>query len=174
MELIGKYIDLIKEDITCDYLDIRHFQKKSNDYKINIICCEFKDENDLLKYWKKIIDNVAIYIQTDLEKIIELYNVYVIFFVENITKELLYIIEQDKYSSRKIVINSKMPSDKEELIDIVENRLFKFSIEENEENIMLDIILKEYNEEFYKFINKINIGKIDDIVLNRAIDILNN
>ena len=48
-----------------------------------------------------IVDNVVLYVQSNLEKYIELYNVYVIFFMNNIDEQLVSRIEQDKYSSKK-------------------------------------------------------------------------
>lgn len=170
MKIKEDYVDLIKEDISCDNVKIFHFEKELGNYCANIICCQFDTEKDLKMFWKEIIDNVAVYIQAKLSEIIELYNVYVIFFAQKIDEKLLYIIEQDKYSSRKIVIQKKIPDSITELKEMLENRLFKFSSEKSQECFQLDKQLKDYNKKFYNFIK--DIENIDDEILNVAIEIL--
>lgn len=170
MIFINEYENLIKNDITCNYLEIKHFIDNSNNYRINIICCEFKDKSALKENWRGIIDNIAFYIQTKLEKLIELYNLYVIFFIEDIDKELIYCIEQDRYSSRKIVLTQKMPKDDEILIKLIKDRLFKVYVEEINESIELDKIVEDYNRDFYKCISNIKSSEIDEEFLENIID----
>lgn len=170
MKIIEDNIELIREDIPCDNIKIYHFVKDLGKYWSNIICCQFNSEDELRMYWKEIIDNVAVNIQAKLNDTIELYNVYVIFFSERIEEKLLYLIEEDKYSSRKIVIEKKIPESASELIQMVENRLFKFSIEKPEECLQLYKQLEDYNKKFYNFIK--DLEDVDDEILDVAISIL--
>jgi len=176
MITINKDIELIKENIECGSLRVLHFEEKiknnnKKEYALNIICCAFNNEKDLNDYWKVIVDNVAIHVQSKLESIIELYNVYIIFFIEEINEQLLYKIEQDKYSSRKIVIKKAMPMSEEELKDIISKRLFYFDIEKSENDFSISKILKSYGKEFYKYID--NKDSIKDEDIDEIANILN-
>ena len=148
---------------------IRNNNRK--EYALNIICCAFDDEKDLNDYWKIIVDNVALHIQSKLENIIELYNVYIIFFIEKINEQLVYKIEQDKYSSRKIVIKKAMPMFEEESKDIVSKRLFYFDIEKLENDFSISEILKNCKKEFYEYIDSKDLIKDEDI--DEIVNILN-
>ena len=170
MQIIEDKAEFITQDIPCENMKIYHFEKNLGKYCANIICCQFDSEEELAVFWKEIIDNIAINIQAKLNETIELYNVYVIFFAEKIKEKLLYLIEEDKYSSRKIVIKKRMPDSRTELIELLENRLFKFSIEKPEECLPLYKRLKDYNEEFYDFIK--DIENINDETLDATIGIL--
>ncbi|MBV4438457.1 ABC-three component system middle component 1 [Clostridium tyrobutyricum] len=176
MKLINDDVKLIKENIDCDNLRVCHFEEKvenknKKEYELNIICCTFNKEEDLNNYWKRIVDNVALYVQSKLEKTIELYNVYIIFFIEEINEQLLYKIEQDKYSSRKIVIKKAMPMSEEELKDIVNKRLFYFDIEKSQNNFSISEILMNSEKEFYEYLDSKDSIKDDDI--DEIVDILN-
>lgn len=176
MVTINKDIELIKENIECDSLRVLHFEERirnnnKKEYALNIICCDFNNEKDLNDYWKRIVDNVALYIQSKLENIIELYNIYIIFFIEEINEQLLYKIEQDKYSSRKIVIKKAMPMSEEELKDIVRKRLFYFDIEKSEDDFSISEILKNCEKEFYEYIDSKDLIKDEDI--DEIVNILN-
>jgi hypothetical protein len=168
MITINKDIELIKENIECDSLRVLHFEKKiknnnRKEYALNIICCAFDNEKDLNDCWEIIVDNVALHVQSKLENIIELYNVYMIFFIEEINEQLVYKIEQDKYSSRKIVIKKAMPMSEEELKDIVSKRLFYFDIEKSENDFSISEILKNCEKKFYGYIESKDLIKDEDI-----------
>jgi len=176
MITINNDIELIKESIECDSMRVLHFEEKiKNDnreeYALNIICCAFDNEKDLKDYWKTIVDNVALHVQSKLEKIIELYNVYIIFFIQEINEQLVYKIEQDKYSSRKIIIKKNMPMSEEELKDIVSKRLFYFDIEKSENDFSISEILKNCEKEFYEYIDSKDLIKDEEI--DEIVNILN-
>lgn len=126
-------LNLIKQDIDNEHILIKHYINNSDEYEINIICCEFKDKKLLEKNWYKIIENIAMYVQTELTEEIECYNVYTIFFCKDVDKNLLNIIEHDKYSSRKIVINENMPKSNKELLTLINDRLFTIRINKEEQ-----------------------------------------
>lgn len=176
MIIINKDIELIKESIECDRLRVVHFEEKvrntnRKEYSLNIICCAFDNEKDLNNYWKSIVNNVALYVQSKLEKVIELYNVYIIFFIEKIDEQLLYEIEQDKYSSRKIVIKKIMPILEDELKNIVIKRLFYFDIERSESDFSISKILEDCEKEFYEYIDSKDFIKDENI--DEIVNILN-
>ncbi|MBF8982716.1 hypothetical protein IZY60_04095 [Lutibacter sp. B2] len=166
MEAIKDTIELIKEDVTCEYLKVFHFEKELNNYKSNIVCCEFKNQEDLRKNWQEIMKNVSFYIQAKLSKIIELYNIYILFFAKEIDHEVMYKIEQDKYSSRKIIVQREMPEEEEELKKMVNEIIFEFRIEISEENLKLEDWLKNYNEEIYDFVKgaQDNTVELEDVM----------
>lgn len=171
MKTIDSDIGLIKENIDCEDVRIYHFCKDINNvnkenYSLNIICCEFKYLEDLKSNWNTLSENVALYIQSKLEKVIELYNIYIIFFTTEIDDNLFYEIEQDKYSSRKIIINSSMPWFEEEVKACINQRLFKFCIEGAQHDFCLDNEIKKYDEEFYNYIktNEITEESLDKII----------
>lgn len=173
---INKDIELIKENIECDRVKVVRFEEKiknnnRKEYKLNIICCSFDNEQDLKDYWRIIVDNVALYIQSKLEKVIELYNVYIIFFIDDINEELLYIIEQDKYSSRKIIIKKAMPESEEKLKSVVNKRLFYFNIEKAVNNFSILEILNNCEKEFYEYIDSRDLLKDENI--DEIVNILN-
>lgn len=159
MKVINKYKEKILENIKEDEVNIVHLQKNLGGYCANIICCEFTNDNVLDEYWQKIVDNVAINIQTVLNENIELYNVYIIFFIKEIKAELIYKIEQDKYSSRKIIIEDSMSKSEIDLIETINDRLFKFNVDNSKINLNLDEKLKNIDNSLYEIIkNEIDLS----------------
>lgn len=176
MNVISKDIELIKENIECNNLRVYHFEEKikcnkKGEYKVNIISCEFNNGKDLGDNWKMIVDNVALYVQSNLEKYIELYNVYVIFFMNKIDEQLLSRIEQDKYSSRKIVIKSYMPETTEEIESVISNRLFNFNIEKVDKFFSIADILSKNERKLYDCLKNKESIKEEDI--DEIVEILN-
>ncbi len=100
-------------------------KRKSNGYFINVICCQFSDEEQLKNNWEELVTNVADVVQKNLVKRIEIFNVYIIFFQSEINGVIEDSIEQNKYSSRKLVINKRMPESNEELKGIINQKLFE-------------------------------------------------
>ena len=99
----------IKDNISDNKCKIVHMKRKSNGYFINVICCQFSDEEQLKNNWEELVTNVADVVQKNLVKRIEIFNVYIIFFQSEINGVIEDSIEQNKYSSRKLVINKRMP-----------------------------------------------------------------
>ena len=64
-----------------------------------------KDERILSQKWKAITEYVAIHFQSSLKEEFSLWNIYLFFILENEGKgDLKYIIENDTFSSRKIIV----------------------------------------------------------------------
>lgn len=122
----------IKDNISDNKCKIVHMKRKSNGYFINVICCQFSDEEQLKNNWEELVTNVADVVQKNLVKRIEIFNVYIIFFQSEINGVIEDSIEQNKYSSRKLVINKRMPGSNEELEGIINQKLFELNIEKDD------------------------------------------
>lgn len=108
--------------------DIAVFKQEIKGYERWVICCDIENKIILEEIWKGISEEVAIDIQIGLEDIISRMNIYILYFVENIRDAMLKAkIENDKFSSRKIVIPKRMP-DESELTTFVEQRLFLINV----------------------------------------------
>lgn len=145
MKEITEQINNLKEDIMCEEFYLKHFQKEMENYYSNVICYEFLSADDMMKNWKEAVNNVAMYVQAKLKKTIEIYNVYIIFFCKDVPGEITNIIEQNKYSSRKIVMNNKMPTERTRLETLINKKLFEFDLSKKEPkaSIVKETIKKE-------------------------------
>jgi len=64
-----------------------------------------KDEKNLTNQWKAITEFIAVYFQSSLRNEFSIWNIYLFFILEQeIKDDLKYIIENDTFSSRKIII----------------------------------------------------------------------
>ena len=76
----------------------------NNPYFCHLFTVICNDRIALNDFWEDLTDNIAINFQINLEKEIERWNIYLIFLLENeVSKEVKYKIEQDKYCCRKLV-----------------------------------------------------------------------
>lgn len=134
---------LLSDNILDKECKIIYMKKSVKNYFIHIICCRFSSVEALRENWRELVSNVSEVIQKRLKELIEIYNIYIVFFQPNIEEVLLFDIEQNKYSSRKLVISKEMPKDKIELEQIVNSKLFDLKIERDD-------------KEQFCFIDKIN------------------
>ena len=107
-----KYLDHSKEVITqlkekyktCD------FQFRLAQYNVNISVFFVLTNSSILseeRVWENISKEIALKYQSKLETVYEKWNLYIIYLTSNVTsKELKNQIENDKFSSRKIVEDS--------------------------------------------------------------------
>ena len=102
---------------------------------ISIFSFFFESEKELYDNWEVITSSIAAYYQSELDdetKEFERWNIYVIFFVRgNVSNQLKYKIENDKFSSRKIV--------KDNMSDSINTNLISKLISEHIVNSDLDI-----------------------------------
>lgn len=71
---------------------------------ISVFIVSIKESSELEKIWSKVSSAIAAYYQSFLENDFEKWNIYVIYKCEEpINVSLTYKIENDKFSSRKIV-----------------------------------------------------------------------
>lgn len=108
-------------------------KKAIKTYDLLVFSISVKTIQELKKVWESLSNEIALIIQSDLEKTIELWNVYIFYFVEqNIeddeSKALKFNIENDTYSARKIVIDNS--SDKNEKV-IFDKLLAELSVTSN-------------------------------------------
>lgn len=99
-------------------------------YHIYIFSVMLDKVEELNFLWEKLTNDLAVNFQSKLEENIELWNVYVVFFVkEKVDKTLKYTIQQDLYSSRKIVIDNFKPRYIEKYVLLhLEKKLFRLKI----------------------------------------------
>lgn len=96
----------INEDLKDLYKEAISLYKNDDDWKINVLI--FQSDYETLKVkWNKISSAVSICYQADVndENEFEKWNLYIIYLcIEKVDKELKAKIENDKFSSRKIVV----------------------------------------------------------------------
>lgn len=93
----------------------------------HIFFCGMKSRRELGENWKKIIDGIAVYVQSEVPGLLERSNFYVWFFVEGaVEKELIKEIEDNTYSSRKFVVPVREAISVKEKLDIAEKKIFSF------------------------------------------------
>lgn len=163
-----KYIYLEESKLLYDNIldkecKIKYMKKNVRNYFVHIICCQFTSVETLKENWRELVNNVSEVVQKNLKELIEIYNVYIVFFQSNVEEVLLYNIEQNKYSSRKFVISQEMPEDKMELEKIVDSKLFDLKIEKDDKaqfyfvdkmNFISDLTNKNHETEIEKYIEK--------------------
>lgn len=132
---------------------------KQNEDEYNIYCFTVmvEDENELRKIYKSITAAIATEFQTTLEKLIEKWNIYLIFeSSEMIPIELKDEIEQNKYSTRKMVWDN-LECNEINNAEYLNQRLLTLNIKEdknyriNSEYHLLDKI-KEVDSSLYNAI----------------------
>lgn len=115
--------------------NVNAWVKAQQKYEINIFTVLLDDNDQLSECWEELTNGIAVHFQGLLEKDIEIWNIYVLFLIKEVVdKELKYKIEQDKYSSRKIVCDG-FEVNKEEALDlqikgVIDNKLFGFQLYE--------------------------------------------
>lgn len=93
--------EVLKDNIIDSLCKIVYLKRREDGYYIHIVSCQFSDMQALEMNWEELVNNVADVIQKRLDKIIEIYNIYIIFFQPKIEESLVAKVEQNKYSSRK-------------------------------------------------------------------------
>jgi hypothetical protein len=127
-------IDKIKNESYNNSFDLVEYRYKlENRYKIHIFTMVIKDQQELLEVWEDICSDIALNFQAELKEDIEIWNIYILFLVqERVTSQIRYLIEQDKYSSRKLVVEDVKDSIDEDCINkVIKERLFHVRIAED-------------------------------------------
>lgn len=105
LEYSTEVINQLKEKYkTFDF----HFHLADVNVKISVFFVLANSSSlDESESWKKISEEIALKYQSKLETVYEKWNLYIIYITSDITpKELKNLIENDKFSSRKIVEDS--------------------------------------------------------------------
>jgi hypothetical protein len=159
--------------------NLKCWEKKEENYKIHIFSTIINSQSDLEKNWKGINSYIATYFQgLILDKSVERWNLYFFIFVnEKVSINTKYKIEQDKFSTRKIVIDEIPKDSNDEYIkNRIEEELFHFSIghaQEYNETKIDEILNTNHNAVF----NHIRINaklRINDNELKSIIEELGN
>lgn len=111
------YSNSIIEELEEEFKGI-DFSLEEVEYEGTLPCffIVFKSEKKLAKNWMRISDLIAINYQTKLTDEFSIWNIYLFFITKKpIGNDLKYLIENDTYSSRKIVIEGEY--DIKEIID---------------------------------------------------------
>lgn len=131
-----------------------------NGFDIYIFTITVEDEAQLNEIWIAFISDIAVYFQSKLTEKIEIWNIYTIFFVrKKISSFIKYKIEEDRYSTRKIVMdnyeNEQYSKKSEE--DIIIEKLFDFTIQTQEqyieENMNNKHLLLSNDSDLYKIVS---------------------
>jgi hypothetical protein len=132
-------IDIIDNNLSIENLKC---WKYSNEYEIFIFTKVFENEEELINNWETINESIAIEFQSTLESNVSIWNLYLILFVQgNVKLERKLEIEQDKYSTRKIVKDNFILDTEKEFI---EEKLFNIDLgSQNREYIDDEISLKD-------------------------------
>lgn len=150
-------------------------------FQLYVFSALFQTADILRELWEPLNDDIALEFQSKLTIDVESWNIYIIFLVkEQISRELKYKIEQDKFSCRKLVFDNfnekkwQLFVKNEKLIaEFITDRLFHINIEKqtpsDEEN--LDSILRKEHEMLLEVINsnseKINYKPVFNKFLNK-------
>lgn len=77
------------------------------EYRLHLFCCDFENEEDLINKYSDVNELIALEFQTRLELPIEKWNIYIFYFVKDeVSSKNRRIVEQDKYSTRKFVVDN--------------------------------------------------------------------
>jgi hypothetical protein len=126
---------------------------------INAFFIKSSNEKLLNDTWEKIRNMIGVYFQSKLESEFDIWNIYLFYITDDVSKELKHRIEHDTISSRKIVIDSATQMSDSDFKD------FLFSEHITNMNLNINVSGKE-NIKFSK--NKIFSSIIDKIDLSKA------
>ena len=111
------------------------WEKIQPHFKLYLFTLLIEDGSEISDSWETITNNIAIEFQANLDKQVEIWNIYVVFISKNyINKELKYQIEQNKYSSRKLVFDGFEDQEWDKLLAekdtaaYLDNKLFSLTI----------------------------------------------
>ncbi len=105
-------IDTLLNDLKEEFDGISFSYEEVN-YQGKLPCFFIEIDNDkLAETWMKISDVIAINYQSRLENEFSRWNIYLFFLVkETVVNELKYLIENDTFSSRKIVVDKLLKTE---------------------------------------------------------------
>ena len=157
---------LEEKDETISFENLTCWEYKEDNYSLYIFSIQLKNQDELLKVHEELRDYIAIYFQSQiLEKDVERWNIYQFFFIqEKVDHNTKQKIEQDKFSTRKIIHDDKQ----KELLDedikkIINQELFDFEIENREiKKDSIDSFLKKDHSTVLSLIDEVGTSKLDE------------
>lgn len=166
---VDSIIQSLKEkDETISFENLTCWEFKEDKYSLYIFSIQLKNQDKLLDIHEELRDYIAIYFQSQyLEIDIERWNIYQFFLIESkidaISKQM---IEQDKFSTRKIIhdnLQKKLSDD--EIKSLINKELFDFKFENRQINKdSIESFLKNDHSSVLSLIDKIGTGNLNDSI----------
>lgn len=152
----SKKAELTKKEFLIDEgslsnINILCWEKKEQEFSIHIFSSVYQSADELTSNYEDVRDYIAVYFQSQALKLdIERWNIYEFLFVkEKLTDELKQKIEQDKFSTRKIVVEFLNGEIEEERIKTcIIDELFTFEIVKRqiEQEGIIDCLSKDHKD----------------------------
>lgn len=171
-------IEWIKQESGNNFMDSVQCRIKPEDkYNLYIFTVVLKDQDELIENWKDISSDIAIHFQGGLENDIEIWNIYILFLVlDSVDSEVRYLVEQNKYSSRKLVIEDvERPLSEEDIENLIKDKLFSITINPSSSiappTESISMILKTKYESLYTVVNDYSQEK-SSVLFNKYLELL--
>lgn len=135
--------------------------------KCHIFTFQVATADQLKSTWTSFTKDIALYFQSSLEDEFECWNFYIVFLSSSsIPIKIKYEIENDKFSSRKIVVDDIKGSINETDIDrLIGNRIFNLEIKPTPSTNLKKEVSQLLDAKLYKYIS----GKeLDDGTRDKA------
>ena len=176
---VDHIIESLKEkDETISFENLTCWEYKEDNYSLYMFSIQLKNQKELLKTHEELRDYIAIYFQSQfLEKDIERWNIYQFFFIEEkINHDSKQKVEQDKFSTRKVIYDDRKKSLSDDEIKVLINQeLFDFEIAKREINKeSVESYLSKDHITILSLIDEIGNEKINDSSLEQILTSLGN
>jgi len=170
-------IEWIKQESGNDIMDsVQCRIKPEEKYDLYIFTVVIEDQDELIQNWKDISSDIAIHFQGGLENDIEIWNIYILFLVFNsVDSEVRYLVEQNKYSSRKLVIEDvERPLSEKDIENLIKDKLFSITVKPSSTvppTESISTILKTKYKSLYTVINDYSQEK-SSVLFNKYLELL--
>lgn len=165
---------IAEKDESISFDTLLCWEKKEEMYSLYSFSIQLKSEVELEHLHEDLRDYIAIYFQSQmLDKEIERWNIYQFFFVEEkVNDTLKQKIEQDKFATRKILIDNMGKNlDDTEIQRFISEELYDFRIDNRKaDDKTIDEYLVENNANVLGLLKKYEGQKtkeIFDIIINK-------
>ncbi|EMF0157468.1 ABC-three component system middle component 1 [Enterococcus hirae] len=106
-------VEILKEITTYEIIEkttgltCYTYQQANEKYRLHFFCYIFDNQDELLANYEEINDQIAYSFQSQLKRKIERWNIYFFLFVKaKVAKPIKASIEQDKYATRKVIVDN--------------------------------------------------------------------
>jgi hypothetical protein len=113
-----------------------------NCHLFTLVCLESKELDEC---WEDLTENIAVNFQINLNSEVERWNIYLLLlFEKEVSKEIKYKIEQDKYCCRKLVEDNLKTSDFSEkyVSRLIEEKIFSLHMETSKIDVPTTLVEK--------------------------------
>jgi len=115
----------------CNNADINYYQWRlfeKGPQVAHVLSVNVKSEIDLELFWEIITNNVAVYLQCEIDDAFERSNFYLCFFVDGkVNNSLIEKVENDQYSSKKYVFPYSEKMSQEIKLEKMASKMFVFA-----------------------------------------------